>query len=169
MTEGARASDKKDPLAEEFLQYLANERNASPRTLKAYRQALTAFRAENQTPWKRCRADDFRDYLFAIAKRGQARSYVRLQFSALRTFYQFLGSSKGTAQQSRARSTIAKNREETAARPHAPTSRRTPCCPNAREEEQICAGLDASARCRHYGIVLQQWLAAERTGCAGRG
>ena len=95
MTEGARASDKKDPLAEEFLQYLANERNASPRTLKVYRQALTAFRAENQTPWKKCRSDDFRDYLFAIAKRGQARSYVRLQFSALRTFYQFLAARKG--------------------------------------------------------------------------
>ncbi|HET9366826.1 MAG TPA: site-specific tyrosine recombinase/integron integrase [Candidatus Udaeobacter sp.] len=95
MTEGARASDKKDPLAEEFLRYLANERNASPRTLKAYRQALAAFRDENQTPWRRCRADDFRDYLFAIAKRGQARSYVRLQFSALRTFYQFLGARKG--------------------------------------------------------------------------
>jgi site-specific recombinase XerD len=95
MTEGARAFDKKDPLAEEFLQYLANERNASPRTLKVYRQALTAFRAENQTPWKRCKVDDFRDYLFAIAKRRQARSYVRLQFSALRTFYQFLGARKG--------------------------------------------------------------------------
>jgi site-specific recombinase XerD len=51
MTEGARASHKKDPLAEEFLRYLTNERNASPRTLKAYRQALTAFRSENQTPW----------------------------------------------------------------------------------------------------------------------
>src|SRR5207244_8873921 len=35
-------------------------------------------------------ADDFRDYLFALMKHGQARSYVRLQFSALRTFYQFL-------------------------------------------------------------------------------
>jgi site-specific recombinase XerD len=95
MTEGARASDKKDPLAEEFLRYLANERNASPRTLKAYRQALTAFRVENQTPWKRCRGADFRDHLFTIAKRGQARSYVRLQFSALRTFYQFLAARKG--------------------------------------------------------------------------
>jgi len=95
MTEGARASHKKDPLADEFLHYLTNERNASPRTLKAYRQALTAFRAENQTPWKKCRGDDFRDYLFAIAKRGQARSYVRLQFSALRTFYQFLSARKG--------------------------------------------------------------------------
>src|SRR4029450_2931836 len=71
----------RDPLVEEFLRYLADERNASPRTLKAYRQALTGFGAENQTPWKRCRSDDFRDYLFTIAKRGQARSYVRLQFS----------------------------------------------------------------------------------------
>jgi integrase/recombinase XerC len=95
MTDGAGVSYKKDPLAEEFLRYLANERNASPRTLKAYRQALTAFRAENQTPWKKCRGHDFRDYLFAISKRGQARSYVRLQFSALRTFYQFLAARKG--------------------------------------------------------------------------
>jgi integrase/recombinase XerC len=85
----------RDPLTEEFLRYLANERNASPRTLKAYRQALNAFRAAKQTAWKKCRPDDFRDYLFAIAKRGQARSYVRLQFSALRTFYQFLAARKG--------------------------------------------------------------------------
>ena len=95
MTEVLRASDKKDPLADEFLRYLADERNASPRTLKAYAHALTAFRAQNQTAWKKCRAEDFRQYLFAIAKRGQARSYVRLQFSALRTFYQFLAARKG--------------------------------------------------------------------------
>jgi len=95
MTEVASASGKKDPLAEEFLCYLANERNVSPRTLKAYRQALIAFGAENKTPWKKCTGNDFRDYLFAIMKRGQARSYVRLQFSALRTFYQFLAARKG--------------------------------------------------------------------------
>ena len=95
MTEGGRASHKKDPLIEEFLRYLVNEKNASPRTLKAYRHALTAFRTENQTPWKKCKRDDFRDYLFAISKRGHARSYVRLQFSALRTFYQFLAARKG--------------------------------------------------------------------------
>src|SRR5437667_897395 len=83
-----------DPLVEEFLRYLADERNASSRTLKAYRQALTGFRAENKTSWKKCTADDFRDYLFALMKRGQARSYVRLQFSALRTFYQFLAARK---------------------------------------------------------------------------
>jgi len=95
MTEAASALNKRDPLAEEFLRYLGVERNASSRTLKAYRQALTAFRAENKTPWKKCTVDDFRDYLFAIMKRGQARSYVRLQFSALRTLYQFLGSRTG--------------------------------------------------------------------------
>ncbi len=84
----------RDPLAEEFLDYLANERNASPRTVKAYRQALTAFATEIKKPWKKCVAKDFRDYLFAIMKRGQARSYVRLQFSALRSFYQFLAARK---------------------------------------------------------------------------
>ncbi len=77
-------------LVEEFLRHLAIERNASPRTLKAYRNALAEFRSENATPWKKCTANDFRDHLFTIMKRGQARSYVRLQFSALRTFYRFL-------------------------------------------------------------------------------
>jgi integrase/recombinase XerC len=83
-----------DPLAGEFLRYLAVERNASPRTLKAYREALAAFRAENKTPWRKCTANDFRDYLFTLMKRGQARSYVRLQFSAFRTFYRFLAERK---------------------------------------------------------------------------
>src|SRR5436309_11337013 len=97
MIKERNAPDNKDPLVEEFLRYLANERNASPRTLKAYRQALTGFRGENNTPWKKCTGDDFRDYLFALMKREQARSYVRLQFSALRTFYQFLTARKRLA------------------------------------------------------------------------
>ena len=95
MTKPTGALANRDALADEFLRYLTIERNASPRTLKAYREALGAFRAKNKTPWKKCTVDDFRDYLFAIMKRGQARSYVRLQFSALRTFYQFLSARKG--------------------------------------------------------------------------
>ena len=95
MTKAARASEKKDLLAAEFLRYLTVERNASPRTLKAYRQALTAFQSTINKPWKKCAPNDFRDYLFGIMKAGQARSYVRLQFSALRTFYQFLAARKG--------------------------------------------------------------------------
>ncbi len=89
MTENSR-----DTLAEDFLRYLAVERNASPRTIKAYREALAAFRSGAATPWKQCSADTFRDYLFELMKRKQARSYVRLQFSALRTFYTFLTARK---------------------------------------------------------------------------
>ena len=90
-------SAERDSLATDFLRYLEFERNASPRTLKAYRKALDAFRAENRIPWKKCSADDFRDYLFSLMKREQARSYVRLQFSALRTFYRFLVERKNLA------------------------------------------------------------------------
>jgi site-specific recombinase XerD len=88
------AENSRDPLAEDFLRYLSVERNASPRTIKAYREALAAFREDNQTPWKKCTTDTFRDYLFALMKRKQARSYVRLQFSALRTFFTFLTARK---------------------------------------------------------------------------
>ena len=85
------ARRSRDPLAEEFLRYLEVERNVSPRTLVAYRHALQDFRAQkNVRSWRECRADDFRDYLFELMKKGQARSYIRLQFSAFRTFYRFL-------------------------------------------------------------------------------
>ncbi|MEN3369013.1 MAG: integrase/recombinase XerC [Verrucomicrobiota bacterium] len=85
------AHNSRDSLAEEFLRYLEMERNVSPRTLIAYRRALEAFRAQkNVRAWRNCRADEFRDYLFELMKNGQARSYIRLQFSAFRTFYRFL-------------------------------------------------------------------------------
>jgi site-specific recombinase XerD len=85
------APHSRDPLAEEFLRYLEVERNVSPRTVIAYRQALQDFRAQkNVRSWRNCRADDFRDYLFELMKKSQARSYIRLQFSAFRTFYRFL-------------------------------------------------------------------------------
>jgi site-specific recombinase XerD len=85
------APHSRDPLAEEFLRFLEVERNVSPRTVIAYRQALQDFRAqENVRSWRNCRADDFRDYLFGLMKKSQARSYIRLQFSAFRTFFRFL-------------------------------------------------------------------------------
>ena len=86
---------EEDHLVEEFLRYLDVERNASARTIIAYRKALGAFRGSGAPRWKESVADDFRDYLFAAMKKKQARSYIRLQFSAFRTFYRFLVERKG--------------------------------------------------------------------------
>jgi site-specific recombinase XerD len=85
------ARPARDKLVEEFLGFLEVERNASPRTLRIYRTALRDFQAQTSVPaWRQCMAQHFRDYLFELMKRKQARSYVRLQFSALRSFYRFL-------------------------------------------------------------------------------
>lgn len=88
----------RDHVAEDFFRYLEVERNASPRTVTAYQQALSAFAVQKGAKtWHDCSADDFRDYLFAAMKKKQARSYIRLQFSAFRTFYRFLVERKGLA------------------------------------------------------------------------
>jgi site-specific recombinase XerD len=85
------ARPARDKLVEEFLGFLEVERNASPRTLRIYRAALRDFQAQTNAPsWRQCTAQHFRDYLFDLMKRKQARSYVRLQFSTLRSFYRFL-------------------------------------------------------------------------------
>jgi integrase/recombinase XerC len=52
---------------------------------------LEAFRKFRPTGfWKTASADDFRAFLFELMKAGRARSTIRLYFSALRSFYQFL-------------------------------------------------------------------------------
>ncbi len=85
------ATPARDKLVEEFLAFLEVERNASPRTLRIYRAALRDFREQSKAPaWRQCGPDHFRDHLFALMKQRQARSYIRLQFSALRSFYRFL-------------------------------------------------------------------------------
>jgi integrase/recombinase XerC len=97
----SHSSDGKrcDPLVTEFLRYLAVERNASERTLRAYTDALTNIRNHLKAkPWIKCTPDDFRDYLFRLMKAKAARSYIRLQFSAVRTFYKFLRLRKNLSQ-----------------------------------------------------------------------
>ncbi len=80
-----------DPLAPAYLDYLRDERNASPRTVSNYERALTAA-AEflGEKSWTEATADDFRAYLFALMKRDRARATIRLDFAALRSFYRFL-------------------------------------------------------------------------------
>lgn len=87
-----------DPLFLAFLDYLADERNASPRTVENYRRALEAAAAAlGSKSWREAGADDFRAYLFAMMKRNKARATIRLEFAALRSFYRFLCERKGLA------------------------------------------------------------------------
>jgi integrase/recombinase XerC len=88
-----RSSETKpgDSLVGEFLRFLGHERNASAHTLRAYGSALEKIREHiGGIPWRSCEAEDFRSYLYRLSKAGAARSYIRLQFSALRAFYKFL-------------------------------------------------------------------------------
>lgn len=87
-----------DPLTRAYLDYLRNERNASPRTVGNYRRALEA--AANflgDKTWRAAVPDDFRAYLFEMMKRGRSRATIRLEFAALRSFYRFLSERKGLA------------------------------------------------------------------------
>ena len=87
-------------LEDDFLEFQATEKSASPRTLKNYREALAAYRAwrgEGFSGWRGESPDDFRGYLFALMKQGLKRSTVRLRFAALRSFYKFLVHRRGLA------------------------------------------------------------------------
>ncbi len=83
-----------------FFDFQATEKSASPRTLINYRDALAAYRTwcgERFRGWRGAEADDFRDYLFELMKRGYKRATIRLKFAALRSFYKFLVLRRGLA------------------------------------------------------------------------
>ncbi len=87
-----------DPLTRAYLDYLRDERNASPRTVDNYDRALcSAAGFLGDKSWRAATADDFRAYLFALMKRDRARATIRLDFAALRSFYRFLCERKGLA------------------------------------------------------------------------
>jgi len=89
-----------DPDEIAFYDFMDTERSASPRTLANYREALAAYRVwrgEGFTGWREAVADDFRDHLFALMKRGFKRATIRLRFAALRSFYKFLVLRRGLA------------------------------------------------------------------------
>ncbi|MGA8658621.1 MAG: site-specific tyrosine recombinase/integron integrase [Chthoniobacterales bacterium] len=94
------ARPKKDRQLERFIAYLEIERNASPRTIIAYRSALERFKrfAEPSISWQTATATHFRAFLLECMKENLARSYVRLTFAALRSFYRFLVEREGFAQ-----------------------------------------------------------------------
>lgn len=87
-----------DLLVHAYLEHLRNERNASPRTVDNYDRALRGA-AEFLGPksWQEATSDDYRAHLFALMKQERARSTIRLEFAALRSFYRFLCERKGLA------------------------------------------------------------------------
>ena len=91
------AYPKKDRLLARYLGYLDVERNASPRTVVAYRQALAKFKrfTGDKISWEACTAQQFRAFLLDCMKNGMARSYVRVTFAALRSFYKYLVEREG--------------------------------------------------------------------------
>lgn len=86
-----------DDLAEGFLRYLDAERRSSPRTLSLYETALRQFRAWRPPfkGWSELTADDFRAFLFDLMKQERARTTIRLQFAALRSFFKWLTRRRG--------------------------------------------------------------------------
>jgi site-specific recombinase XerD len=87
----ALRAPEKDVLIEQFFRYLEGERNASRHTVISYRHALAGFRAfRPAVAWRAAGAEDFRAYLFQLTRAGKARSTIRAQFAALRSFYGFL-------------------------------------------------------------------------------
>ena len=91
------AKPKKDRPLERFVAYLEIERNASPRTVIAYRSAIERFKqfAGPAVSWQTATATHFRAFLLECMKKSMARSYVRLTFAALRSFYRFLVEREG--------------------------------------------------------------------------
>jgi len=86
--------------ADAFFAFMADEKNASPRTLINYREALSAYETWRGTTfrgWREETTDDFRDYIFALMKQELKRATIRLRFAALRSFYKYLVLRRGLA------------------------------------------------------------------------
>ena len=81
-----------DPLAIEFLGFMAHERHSSSRTVANYELALRKYRTwcKEFKGWAEQSSDDFRKYLFALMKKDVARATIRLEFAAFRSLYRYL-------------------------------------------------------------------------------
>jgi site-specific recombinase XerD len=79
-----------------FLEHLAHELAASPRTVEAYGRDVAAFlaaaRADGATDWPAMAAQRtlVRDHLAALRQAGRARSTVARHLAAIRAFYRWL-------------------------------------------------------------------------------
>jgi len=94
---------KAQPEVDEFFKYLADERNDSPNTVRAYRRDLTAFRrfcdehfgGSDAWDWSTIDRLAMRAFMGDLQRRGMVKRSVARAVSALRTFYRFLGTRYG--------------------------------------------------------------------------
>lgn len=80
---------------DDFLRYLAYERNYSTRTVSEYRDDLNAFESfyrgiDATLSWAEIDGDMVRDWLVSMMEAGRAATTVNRRLSALHTFYRFL-------------------------------------------------------------------------------
>lgn len=91
------------PAAEirDFIAFLAKERNDSPHTVKAYARDVGDFAAfcgryyDGDWSWAGVDRLAVRGYLGEMTKRGLSKRSMARALSALRTFYRFLGATRG--------------------------------------------------------------------------
>ena len=85
--------DETDETVARFLAFMEAEKNASPRTLEAYRRSLGQYRmwmAGRFTAWQDCTTGDFRTWLYEALNQELKPATIRLRFAALRSFYLYL-------------------------------------------------------------------------------
>lgn len=76
-----------------FLRHLAEERGLSPHTVRNYQQVLEEFQKKRKGSWEEVGEAECRVYLHGLAGEGRhGPASVRLRFSALRTFFQWMQS-----------------------------------------------------------------------------
>lgn len=82
-------------MVEKFLDYLREEKRASPHTVKAYRQDLQDFavfhlKAESSAEVERAEPLHIRNFIFNCGENGLSKRTINRKLSSLRNFYQFL-------------------------------------------------------------------------------
>ena len=76
-----------------FLRHLAEERGLSAHTVRNYRQVLEEYKKKRNGNWGEVGESECRVYLHGLAGEGRhGPASVRLRFSALRTFFQWMQS-----------------------------------------------------------------------------
>ena len=97
---GDDPTEQPDVVVVRFLAFMEAEKNASPRTVEAYRRSLGQFRGwmgERFAAWEDCATGDFRAWLYEALEQELKPATIRLRFAALRSFYLYLMRREGLA------------------------------------------------------------------------